>query len=293
MTATNFLGLLDLKKDAAIGLDGQTIILRTDDFVGVSGLEQDFHLISVRTMPDSNIPVGFIMSGEANLVRRYDPQTEEVSSSAVDDVTAENLVEQVQSGKFSRTSVIEYSQIVSSDQKGKWHEQTKYILPSGILEKRGIRTGDKIIPGSYEDDSSSLPLTNQYDQDGHSVTYPDIPVVDTAIPLCSNSHPGTKRYLRKLSPAERTQLFLEPRIANRLLVDVMSLYYGNNWRSLLGDLQLAYTLFLYLQCLASLEHWYVEGDDFIQDLRNSLLYTSDTLFPSYFLPHYLEPLGRT
>ena len=31
----SFLGLLDLKKEAVIGLDGQTICLKRDDFVGV------------------------------------------------------------------------------------------------------------------------------------------------------------------------------------------------------------------------------------------------------------------
>ena len=31
-TMTGFLGLLDLKKEAVVGLDGQTIMLKTDDF---------------------------------------------------------------------------------------------------------------------------------------------------------------------------------------------------------------------------------------------------------------------
>lgn len=261
MTTTNFLGLLDLKKDAAIGLDGQTIVLRTDDFIGVSGLASGFHLVSVRSEPQSSIAVGFVMLGDSNLVRRYDPQTEEVSSDEVDVLTTQNLVEQVQNGKLAHTSVIEYSTIVSVDQKQKWDEQTKYILSSGILEKRNLRDGDKIIPGSYQDDgesSTSFTLTDHNNSaDGRSILYPDIPVVDTSISFRNYSHRGTKRYLRKLSPDERTHLFREPRIASRLLCDVLSSYYGNKWRALLGDLQLAYTLFLYLQCLASLEHWYV------------------------------------
>jgi hypothetical protein len=260
MSADGFIGLLDLKKDATVGLDGQRIILRTDDFIGISGLEPGFHLATVRSLPNAHISVGFIMtSGDIPLVRRYDPQTEEVSSQPVDDVTAQNLVEQVRRGQMPPTSVVDYSKIVSQDQKQQWGDQTKFILDCVILQARGLENGGKLIPGSYHDDelesSSHLSLSKSHDPDGKSVAYPSIPVVDTTISLRSNRHAATKRHLSGLSPSERTQLFLEPKIASRLLRDVLSLHYGGSWETLLGDLQLAYVLFLYLQCLASLEHW--------------------------------------
>ena len=283
---TSFIGILDLKKDAVIGVDGQTIMLRTDDFVGVAGWESsDFHLLSVRPSPTSSISVGFLMFKDndasdaahaTSFVRRYDPQTEEVSSIAVDDLTTSHLLQQVyQSGTPPRpllppTSVIEYSNIVPSIQKQSWKEQTKYILSSGILNQRNIRSGDKILPGSYRDDDDHdhdrLSVRTLENSDGSSVQYPDIPVIDTSISSLSpsavartTSHLGTKKYLKKLSPSDRTQLFLRDpkKIANTLLQNVLSLYYRTKWTSLLGDLQLAYTLFLYLQCLASLEHWQV------------------------------------
>lgn len=281
MPGGSFLGLLDLKKDATIGLDGQTIVLRTDDFVGVSGVDQGFHLATVRALPNASIAVGLIMvvSGSGGggsgggdqhqhqhhllpLVRKYDPRTEEISSQPVDVLTAQNLVEQVRNGQMPPTSVVDYSKVVSSDHKQQWNDQTKFILDSGILRVRGLENGDKIIPGSYHDDegdesSSNLSLSRPKNNilDGKSVTYPSIPVVDTNISLRNNRHAGTKRHLSGLSPSERTRIFLEPKIASRLLRDVLSLHYGGRWESLLGDLQLAYILFLFLQCLASLEHW--------------------------------------
>lgn len=254
---SGFLGLLDLKKDATIGLDGQTILLRTDDFVGVSGLDQGFHLASVRPQANSSISVGFlIVDNNSPLIRRYDPQTEEVSSQPVDSLTATNLLDQVRNQQLPQTSVIEYSKIVPGDQEQQWKDQTKFITESGILGKRGLKHGDKIIPGSCQDeDAANLTLSNKTTVDGKSMAYPSIPVVDTTISLRTNRHAGTKRHLSSLSPSQRTQLFMEPRIASRLLYDVLAMHYDGNWKALLADLQLAYILFLYLQCLASLEHW--------------------------------------
>lgn len=257
-----FLGLLDLKKDAVVGIDGQTIVLRSDDFIGVAGMPSSLHFISVRPEPNSGIAVGFIMSGELDLVRRYDPQTEEVSSDAVDALTSQNLLQQAQSGGLSPSSVVDYSKAVSQEQQQKWKAQTEYISQSQILERRGLSDGVKIIPGAYLDDEEafeSISMGNERrDQDGRFIVYPDIPVIDTTISSKKHSHPSTKRYLRRLTPTERTELFRNPNVATRLLSDVLSLYYANNWNLLLGDLQLAYSIFLYLQCLSSLEHWYVQ-----------------------------------
>ena len=266
-----------------IGVDGQTIVLRTDDFVGVSGWDSsNFHVLSVRPTPASNISVGFLMfqDGSAtdaaygtSFVRRYDPQTEEVSSIAVDDLTTNNLLQEMHRrgttphSLLSPTSIIDYSNIVPSIQKETWKEQTKYILSSGILSQRQLRSGDKILPGSYrDDDDHDQSVRTVENPDGSSVQYPNIPVIDPSISSLSSgvrttTHLGTRLYLKKLSPADRTQLFLrEPKkIANILLQNILSLYYRTKWTCLLGDLQLAYTLFLYLQCLTSLEHWQVKS----------------------------------
>eukprot|EP00980_Cylindrotheca_fusiformis_P018554 scaffold6148_cov127-Cylindrotheca_fusiformis.AAC.1 len=141
--------------------------------------------------------------------------------------------------------------------------QTKHILSSNILRVRGITSGEKLIPGSYEqDDDNILPNSSSRDgnanQDGRYVVYPPIPVVDSSLSIWKSRHTGTKRYLHKLSPTERTSLFTNDgafAIANRLFQDVMQKYYEKSWETMLGDLQLSYTFFLYLNCFSSLEHW--------------------------------------
>jgi hypothetical protein len=276
-----FIGLLDLPKEAVVGLDGQTILLKTDDFVGVKlppqvvdrSTSNGWHLVTVRSQPNATVAVGFlVVNGNedeprpySSLVRRYDPQTEEVSSEPVDERTTRNLLEQIQNQQLPPSRVVDYSKIVSDTQAQLWSDQTTYITASNILQKRGLTHGDKIVPGSYQDESEPLPppttssLSSSVDKviDGKSLQYPSIPVVDATLSLRTNRHAGTSQYLSQLSPSERTQLFCEPQIASRLLRDVLANDYDHSWQALLGDLQLAYVLFLYLQCLASLEHWYV------------------------------------
>jgi hypothetical protein len=202
-------------------------------------------------------------------VRRLDPQTEEVSSIPLNEATLFNLQNQVQNQQLppSRVVLPYYQVVASEDQRRQWKEQTSYILSSNILTKRGVQHGDKIVPGSYHDEEQemdNLPSTDKSGEkvvDGKSLHYPSIPVVDVTMSSSYlKRHAGTKRYLAQLPPTERTQVFLESpnqTIATRMLQDVLAKYYDSNWQLLMGDLQLAYTLFLYLQCLSSLEHWYV------------------------------------
>jgi hypothetical protein len=301
-TPTNgsFFGLLDLKKEAVLGLDGQTIILKTDDFVGVRNLDASYlHFVTVRSQPDATVAVGFFVTPTAEekmFVRRYDPQTEEISSNPVDEATAKNLLHQVQNQQLPPSRVLVYSTIVLENQAQQWKEQTSYITSSKILQNRGISSGDKIVPGSYHPDedetdlppvssstcTSSTAISTDHKQpivDGTSIHYPSIPVVDPTLSLWKNRHPGTKRYLAQLMPSERTGLFMESQITTRLLQDVLLNYYDNQWQNLLGDLQLAYILFLYLHCFASLEHWCVTR--FAEEtLKLGRLCTTITVFSS-------------
>ena len=276
----SFLGLLDLKKEAVIGLDGQTICLKRDDFVGVRNLPSDeLHFVTVRSQPNATVAVGFFIFREKALVRRYDPQTEEISSQLLDEITVQNLLQHVEQQSQQQTSpqILDYSAIVLKTQQQEWKYQTHYITTSNILKMRGINSGDKVVPGSYhpdegEMDLSSAKTTKLYPKhqplqkqdtivDGDSISYPSIPVVDPKLSLWKNRHPGTTRYLSRLDPAERTALFMEPRIGGRLLQDVLAKYYHHQWQNLLGDMQLAYISFLYLHCFSSLEHWYVAHVD--------------------------------
>ena len=292
------IGLLDFPKGGTFGLDGQNIVLKTDDFLGVTGVPSDaFHLVTCKNghagdrnsgnTIDTAVTVGFLVfeSNEegSNLVRRYDPRTEEVASleqSPVDESTQRNLVQQMKSSNLPSSRVLQYNQVVGcgninqedhvlSPQKV-WSEQTRYVhnasSRSGISLLRDIRkisTGDKIVPGCYDPENEvSTTESNrgntkkQQNEDGKSLVYPPIPVVDPGLSLTKHKHRGTNRFLSKINPKERTRLFLSSTTKDFVWLDiVLKEYYKGSWEALLGDLQLSYILFLYLGCFSSLQHW--------------------------------------
>lgn len=303
----NLIALLDLPNNSIIGLDGQTIVLKTDDFVGIQNIPAPthFHLVTVSASSNHDdcsrdrdisgvaggVRVAFALYGEdpAQLVRRYDPRTEEVSADPIevdddDDATVRNLLRQVEAKQIAPSRVVDYEQLVGPSQRSQWENQTSYINQSNILLLRGISSGDKIVPGAYDpqDDSAAMTSTTSsaaataaaaaptpsYTRqvDGKSITYPPIPVIDTSLSLHTHRHGGTKRFLANLAPSCRTELFLaasqpsssatsSASLGQILLDQVLEQHYQSSWRALLGDLQLSYCLFLYLQCLSSLEHW--------------------------------------
>ena len=289
-----FIGLLDLKKEAIVGVDGQSIVLKTDDFLGISNVDSDcFHLVTVRGHSDSTLATGFALSFNqkkyniqssssisSSFIRKYDAYTEEMSAKPVDKLTADNLIQQLPQllsfppnpSSSSNHRVVGYTNIVPESQFEQWKTQTNFIIPSGILEIRGISNGEKIVPGSYDDnddgngDDGKMLSSNHQQEDGESLSYPPIPVVDPKLSIWQTKHSGTKRYLQQLSPSDRTLLFVSNNnnnndttssssIANRLFQDVLQSYYNGQWQTMMGDLQLSYTLFLYLQCFSSFEHW--------------------------------------
>eukprot|EP00534_Pseudo-nitzschia_fraudulenta_P007675 CAMPEP_0201144748 /NCGR_PEP_ID=MMETSP0851-20130426/6494_1 /ASSEMBLY_ACC=CAM_ASM_000631 /TAXON_ID=183588 /ORGANISM="Pseudo-nitzschia fraudulenta, Strain WWA7" /LENGTH=595 /DNA_ID=CAMNT_0047419639 /DNA_START=240 /DNA_END=2023 /DNA_ORIENTATION=- len=318
------IGLIDFPRGGTLGLDGQSIVLKTDDFVGVRNVPPEtFHLVTFKNGNKSNksnnnnnnnrsetnnidtaVAVGFVVFGggsthrheqqrQQHLIRRYDPLTEEVASeerSPVDAVTKQNLVRRVASGVLPPTRVLSYDQIVSGsgndcdnnddDDDGErtspqsvWREQSRYILPGLLGNIRGLSPGDKIVPGCYDpEDVDGAEQTqsnnNNNNEDGRSMVYPPIPVVDRNLSLATHRHNGTNRFLSKLSPGERTRLFLlsssQPNNEEEDTKDAASFVwldkvledcYQNSWEALLGDLQLSYLLFLHLGCYSSLEHW--------------------------------------
>ncbi|CAJ1952933.1 unnamed protein product [Cylindrotheca closterium] len=263
--------ILDLKKDAVFGIDGQSIALRSDDFMGVSGLVAgDLHLLLAKGNHSSTLISAFLLypesqqAQESAFVRRYNPQTEEVSAQPLDQLTHDNLLSQLPEMVASPTNprVLPYDKIVSEDQTRQWKNQTNHIVSSGILRIRKIVSGEKLVPGAYETEDQKLLSISHHQQeqtptDGKSISYPAIPVVDPSLSIWKTKHAGTKRYLKQLTATDRTSLFMDDNspISNRLLDNVLQKDYEEKWQAILGDLQLSYTLFLYMQCFASLEHW--------------------------------------
>ena len=256
--------LLALPSQSAVGVDGHIFVLRRDDFVGIQGVPSDhkFHLITVRAAGSTEAPshstltLGFVLlpPRDSNWIfaRRYDAQTEEVSSTPVDDLTCLNLTQQIRLGGVEPQRAIPYHRMLSSSQIDAWKKQTSFVS-TRLLDKRSLGHGDKIVPGCYADDADASAAPKPVD--GKPVYYPPIPYLDNTNKLKRTRHVGTKRYLAQLSPSDRTTLFTDDHPADRALTDILSRYYDNKWEDLLGDIQLSYTLLLHIHCLASLEHW--------------------------------------
>lgn len=262
-TASGAVTLLDLPIQSAVGIDGHIVVLKRDDFVGIRGVPSDhsFHLLTVRPSSTTQketlgaLTCGFMLFPPKDMGwivgRRFDPTTEEVGSAPLDELTTVNLIRQVQEGRMQQR-VVPYDGILPKSEIERWKTQTKFISDR-LLDKRGFSHGDKVVPGCYEDDDNTASDSKAID--GKSLVYPPVPVLDDTGKLKRTSHVGTKRYLAQLSPADRTALFVNDHRADRAFEDVLTRYYGNSWKELLGDIQLSYSIFLHIQCLASMEHW--------------------------------------
>jgi hypothetical protein len=264
--------LLDLPAGTELNIDGHAVVLKRDDFVGFDQIPGGdvFHLITVRSAAratgDSSsaqptaLTIGLVVLQPDDvtdwiIARRYDSQTEELSSVAPDRNTTENLLHQIRSGQMEPQRVIPYGRVLSAAEIQSWRCQTAFVS-SHLLQRRGLANGDKIVPGSYDDgDAKSLAISEAI-SDGITVDYPPIPYVEPGSGHHHTRHVGTKRYLSKLFASERTSLFLGPtKPADTVLGDVLDRHYRREWTDLLGDLQLSYVVFLHVHCLSSLEHW--------------------------------------
>eukprot|EP00566_Odontella_aurita_P008278 CAMPEP_0113558660 /NCGR_PEP_ID=MMETSP0015_2-20120614/18471_1 /TAXON_ID=2838 /ORGANISM="Odontella" /LENGTH=667 /DNA_ID=CAMNT_0000460223 /DNA_START=270 /DNA_END=2273 /DNA_ORIENTATION=- /assembly_acc=CAM_ASM_000160 len=224
--------------------------------------------------------VGFLLVAESSsfssspsdgwiFARRYDPRTEEPSSEPVDSLTSGNLLRSVREGRsMGPQRVVPYDRFVGGDAgMESWANGTRWIRPS-LLRRRGLASGDKVVPGSYEEDNDENNMDDDRrgggkeseSGDGTTPSYPPVPCVDPSSsspghPAKKGVHAGTRRYLSSLSPSRRTALFLDPAPGSKVLSDVLEGEYDGNWRDVVGDVQLSFLLFLHLGCLASFEHW--------------------------------------
>lgn len=304
------LAFLDLPVGSALFLDGASVVLRRDDFVGVHSVPPTtaaqpvgdgraiVHLVTVRAgaAAAGNVPgsadvgrpsasattVGFLLLWEEEellgtatpleLVRRFDPLTEEVSSKPVEEAVIVNLRRMTRLGPVDPLRLVSYDQFVAPAQAKAWHSLTHLVSPP-LLRRRGIANGSKLVPGAYygendADDEGDAGGEQRLGTilsvaagarivDGGSVAYPPVPVLNQPARAARHAmHAGTKRFMKELTPAAaRTAFFTAAHPANFALEYLLANYYGNLCDALLGDLQLSYVLFLNLHCFSSLTHW--------------------------------------
>ena len=298
------LAILDLPIGSVINIDGTPIVLQRDDFVGIHSIpvktapisynrhankttvnDSMFHLVSIRggnvkangTSATTNTTVGFVLLGTHDkdypiVARRYDPSTEEVSSSPIDNMTISNLIEKVRSNQIDQRRIICYRDIISQANEEVWYDLTNFIAM--VAKFRKLQNGDKVVPGAYEldDDNNDIGTrqksTDNCSVDGTSIIYPPIPVFardiyTTHFPshveaASTFRHVGTRRFLQLLNPSLRTSFCLEingVNSANKALNFIIDTTYERKWEHLLGDIQLSFILFLHLHCYTSYTFW--------------------------------------
>lgn len=287
--------LIGIPRESVISLDGAVRIVGREDFAVVGLRPNLFHLFSCRPsvacgLKSSNcsnaLAVGIVMMVMSNdtpknknwiVARKYDERTEELSPDEL--FPSKNLNEIISSGALSWNHFCRYQDFVSmpsdvqpssAEVADSWAHLVSYItIP--LLTRRGMRHGDKIIPGAFTNDDQVLErpeykISKQLKKDGSLITYPPIPCIDDEVSSNVNktSHIGTKNFLKSISPQNRTLLLHYHKstagltftsVGGALLENVLNSYYAGEWKDLVGDMQLSFILFLYLGCLASFEHW--------------------------------------
>eukprot|EP00984_Skeletonema_dohrnii_P027708 scaffold17342_cov112-Skeletonema_dohrnii-CCMP3373.AAC.1 len=168
-----------------------------------------------------------------------------------------------------------------------WGARTSCINSSYLQHRHDFTHGDKIVPSSYDQEqdndiqnrstTSSCSNDNQSAQqaqddiDGKQISYPQIPCIDPSINARRlTQHAGTRSYLSKLSPEIRTKLLLGRggddsfHVGAYVWNGILSRVYNSSRSSgggngkehdFLGDIQLSFLMFLFLECHTSLEHW--------------------------------------
>ncbi|GAX25919.1 hypothetical protein FisN_6Hh043 [Fistulifera solaris] len=252
---------LDLPSGSAISINGVSVSIQRDDFVGISQIpSQHFHFITI-TAKSSSITTGFVLlPGSTATVRRYDPRTEEVSSTiVVDEMTIQNLMQQSPSLEHQQR-VIPYSLLVKEEQQVKWNQCLTNYIAADLLRQRGIESsGQKVVPGCLNDEMGNNMaginhLPSQRETDGIPLSYFPVPILDQRRPRWA-SHVGTQQFLQTLSAPERTQLFVDPHPSQRAWERVFAEHYQHKWEWVFGDLQLSFLFFVHLHCFESLMHW--------------------------------------
>jgi len=277
--------------------------------------DNDFHLLVVRsgnrkegTTTNSGdcrtLPVGFVISNDTQthqttianelgyqwiLARKYDPYTEEISNTALDEITMKNIILAMEEGKELHQFVISYydqfmstpsssNNSISNNNLPSWDKRTSMISSTFLQQYHQLSSGDKIVPSSEGENATTTKKNEEVEEDGKSLSYPSIPCIDTTISARQLAqHSGTRIYLSKLSPETRTWLLFGANSSNGnndskkkspgefIFNDVLCRYYGrsnndgNNTKksedNFLADIELSFIIFLFLECHASLEHW--------------------------------------
>ena len=290
---TPALVLFDLPAGVILTLSGvRQKLSRPHDMLILTNLPlQTFCLFTLRYSsdhPSSGCGLVLYFTNEQDLVaRRYNPQSEELDDIDLRDAgwdalrtltSASNNTDDSHASisMDGKASIMLAEDFVKFHGKPTLHSSsdmdTKEAFPqthihSSVLNRLSLLNGSKIIPGSSQSmnnktdvDAALKPIDCQV-KDGSSISYHPIPCV---FPFDKNSglerrsflsHTGTKSYLSLLTTSERTQLLMAENPSSSFLDDVLRRVYSSRFEDVIGELDMAFNVFLGLNCMTSFEHW--------------------------------------
>uniref|UniRef100_M4BIW4 AAR2 protein n=1 Tax=Hyaloperonospora arabidopsidis (strain Emoy2) TaxID=559515 RepID=M4BIW4_HYAAE len=231
-----FLVCLNVPEATEFGVDYE--VFRTGSkFQGVKFLPLGIHFVLFRSREQEHgIRQGFFIHIERHaqvVVREWSFEKEELGPPRPG-VNVENIERAVLSFQLDSCLGPYPKQHLKT-----WQRLSNFISPS-VLKHCGVSFGGILLPGDAVEDTSTTSPT----QENVIPYFPDLP--------------RTVRFtsLRKTRPdlvaAARTTYHLD---RSERLEELIEEQYGGDWKSLLGELQLSFLLFLQLSSLAAFEQW--------------------------------------
>ncbi|OQR99103.1 hypothetical protein ACHHYP_07497 [Achlya hypogyna] len=223
---------LDVPVGTEFGIDYEAF--RTAErFQGVKLLPVGLHFVFyASTGEHDGIRQGFFIDVQAGdvLLRKWSNDTEEILP-LQDARDAENLTRAVRGFQLD-------GNLGAYPQKHckTWRRLSKYISHS-VLQRCGVSLGTTLMPGD--------PDIMSTDEPGTVAAY--FPNTAQTARFTSLKKPTLAR-----SAAEVTQYHLD---SSEHLAFLLETHYGNDWKELLGELQLAFVLFLFISSLDALQQW--------------------------------------
>ncbi|KAG9416347.1 a1-alpha2 repression [Aphanomyces cochlioides] len=205
-----------------------------EKFQGVKFIPSGLHFIFYSSNGDgaNGIRQGFFIDMQPNdvIIRTWSTDTEELVPMK-SEVDAENLTRAVHNFQLDGNLGAYPQKHIKT-----WHKLSKYITRAAV-EKCGLTIGGTISPG----DPDALSSTST---EALKPFFPDTAQTARFTPL-------RKASTRK-SPQDLTAYHLD---SSEHLEYLLETYYKNDWKALLGELQLAFVLFLLISSYDALNQW--------------------------------------
>ncbi|KAL7993541.1 putative A1 cistron-splicing factor, AAR2, AAR2 domain superfamily [Plasmopara halstedii] len=235
-TIGGFLVCLNVPPATEFGIDYE--VFRTGSkFLGVKFLPLGIHFVVFRSREQEHgIRQGFFVNIERHsqvIVREWSVEKEELGSPQRE-LNVENLERAVLTFQLDSGLGPYPKQHLKT-----WHRLSNYISAS-VLQRCGVEFGVILLPGHAVEDVRFSCET----QDGVIPYFPDFPRTVRFTPL--------QRTRQDLTAEARTTYYFD---RSERLEELIEEAFNGDWKEVIGELQVAFLIFLQLSSFAALEQW--------------------------------------